>query len=48
MKAIATAPERWAAMGQAGASRVRSEFDLKQWNDKLFERLSGLYALDGA
>jgi colanic acid/amylovoran biosynthesis glycosyltransferase len=48
MKAIASAPERWAAMGQAGASRVRSEFDLRRWNDKLFERLSGLYALDGA
>ncbi len=45
MKAIATAPDRWAAMGQAGASRVRGEFELKRWNDKLFERLSGLYAI---
>ena len=45
MKAIASHPEKWAAMGQAGATRVRGEFELKRWNDKLFERLSGLYAL---
>lgn len=45
MKAIATTPERWPAMGQAGASRVRGEFELKRWNDTLFERLSGLYAI---
>lgn len=48
MKALASAPQRWAAMGEAGAARVRSEFDLNRWNDKLFERLAGLYALDDA
>lgn len=42
MKAIATAPERWAAMGEAGAARVRREFELKRWNDALYERLSAL------
>jgi colanic acid/amylovoran biosynthesis glycosyltransferase len=42
MKAMATAPERWPAMGQAGSVRVRAEFDLKRWNDKLHERLKAL------
>jgi hypothetical protein len=29
-------------MGQAGSVRVRAEFDLKRWNDKLHERLKAL------
>jgi colanic acid/amylovoran biosynthesis glycosyltransferase len=41
---LAGAPARWAAMGAAGAARVRAEFDLKAWNDRLFERLSALSA----
>lgn len=40
MGAIARAPERWAAMGEAGAAKVRSEFDLKVWNDRLLQRLT--------
>ncbi len=40
MGAIARAPERWAAMGAAGAAKVRSEFDLKVWNDRLLQRLT--------
>lgn len=44
MAAIARAPERWAAMGAAGAARVRAEFDLKLWNDRLAQRLGLLYA----
>ncbi len=43
MAAIAHAPERWPAMGAAGAAKVRKEFDLSAWNDKLAQRLSGLY-----
>jgi colanic acid/amylovoran biosynthesis glycosyltransferase len=42
MLALAKAPERWAAMGEAGAARVRAEFDLKLWNDCLAERLTAL------
>lgn len=42
MAALAASPQRWTAMGAAGAARVRAEFDLKVWNDKLFERLSAL------
>lgn len=44
MSAIARAPERWPAMGGAGAARVRAEFDLKLWNDRLAQRLGLLYA----
>lgn len=44
MSAIARAPERWAAMGAAGAAKVRAEFDLEFWNDRLLERLAQLYA----
>jgi colanic acid/amylovoran biosynthesis glycosyltransferase len=44
MKALASAPERWAAMGEAGAARVREEFDLKLWNDRLLQRLMALRA----
>jgi colanic acid/amylovoran biosynthesis glycosyltransferase len=44
MAAIARAPERWTEMGAAGAAKVRKEFDLKQWNDILLQRLSLLYA----
>lgn len=42
MAALMAAPERWAAMGQAGAARVRAEFDAKTWNDLLLERLAAL------
>lgn len=42
MAALAAAPQRWPAMGAAGAARVRAAFDLKTWNDRLFERLSAL------
>jgi hypothetical protein len=31
-------------MGEAGAARVREEFDLKLWNDRLLQRLSALHA----
>jgi colanic acid/amylovoran biosynthesis glycosyltransferase len=44
MSAVARAPERWAAMGAAGAAKVRAEFDLKVWNDRLLARLRDLYA----
>lgn len=44
MSAIARAPGRWAAMGAAGAAKVRAEFDLKVWNDRLLERVTQLYA----
>lgn len=43
MAQLARAPERWAAMGEAGAARVRAEFDLNVWNDRLFDRLASLY-----
>ena len=43
MAAIARAPERWPEMGAAGAAKVRKEFDLNAWNDKLAERLTALY-----
>lgn len=42
METLARAPERWAAMGAAGAAKVRAEFDLTRWNDALFDRLSAL------
>jgi colanic acid/amylovoran/stewartan biosynthesis glycosyltransferase WcaL/AmsK/CpsK len=42
MLALARWPERWSAMGAAGARRVREEFDLAVWNDRLAERLSVL------
>ena len=44
MAALAKAPERWAAMGEAGSARVRAEFDLKVWNDRLMQRLNLLAA----
>jgi colanic acid/amylovoran biosynthesis glycosyltransferase len=44
MGAIARAPERWTAMGEAGAAKVRAEFDLRKWNDILLERLTALAA----
>lgn len=44
MKALAATPERWAAMGTAGAGRVRGEFDLHRWNETLFERLKALHS----
>jgi len=44
MLAFAKAPERWTAMGAAGAAKVRAEFDLKHWNDLLLQRLTALYA----
>ncbi len=44
MLAFARMPERWAAMGAAGAAKVRAEFDLKHWNDLLLQRLTALYA----
>jgi colanic acid/amylovoran biosynthesis glycosyltransferase len=44
MAAVARAPERWAAMGEAGSARVRAEFDLKVWNDRLLQRLNLLGA----
>lgn len=43
MLAFAKAPERWRAMGAAGAAKVRAEFDLKHWNDLLLQRLTALY-----
>jgi colanic acid/amylovoran biosynthesis glycosyltransferase len=42
MGALARAPERWAAMGAAGAAKVRAEFDVKVWNDRLAKRLKEL------
>ena len=42
MRALALAPQRWPAMGAAGAKRVRDEFDLKAWNDALYARLKAL------
>jgi colanic acid/amylovoran biosynthesis glycosyltransferase len=44
MLAIAAASDRWSAMGAAGAARVRAEFDLEVWNDRLLERLARLYS----
>lgn len=43
MLAFAKSPERWAAMGAAGAAKVRKDFDLKAWNDTLLQRLTLLY-----
>jgi colanic acid/amylovoran biosynthesis glycosyltransferase len=40
MATLARAPQRWAAMGEAGSARVRAEFDLKLWNDRLLQRLN--------
>lgn len=42
MDTLARAPERWNEMGAAGAKRVRADFDLKVWNDKLLQRLTAL------
>lgn len=42
MQRLATAPERWPHMGAAGAHRVRQEFDLKAWNDRLLEVMQSL------
>jgi len=44
MERLARMPERWPAMGAAGAGKVRSDFDLNYWNDKLLERLTALGA----
>jgi colanic acid/amylovoran biosynthesis glycosyltransferase len=44
MELMARMPERWAAMGAAGAAKVRADFDLNAWNDKLLERLIALGA----
>lgn len=44
MTALAKAPQRWGAMGEAGAAKVRNQFDIKLWNDMLMERLSALWA----
>jgi colanic acid/amylovoran biosynthesis glycosyltransferase len=44
MERLARMPERWAQMGAAGAAKVRSDFDLNFWNDKLLERLTALAA----
>ncbi len=44
MAVIARAPERWTAMGAAGAAKVRAAFDLNTWNDQLAQRLSALAA----
>ena len=44
MLTFARSPERWAAMGAKGAAKVRTEFDLKAWNDVLLQRLTALYA----
>ena len=43
MAALARAPERWPALGAAGAAKVRAEFDLKLWNDRLAQRMGLLY-----
>lgn len=45
MERLARMPERWAAMGAAGAAKVRADFDLNYWNDKLLERLTVLGAV---
>jgi colanic acid/amylovoran biosynthesis glycosyltransferase len=42
MTALARAPERWPAMGAAGAARVRADFNIDRWNDLLVERLGAL------
>jgi len=44
MLTFAKRPEQWAAMGAAGAAKVRRDFDLKAWNDLLLQRLTLLYA----
>jgi colanic acid/amylovoran biosynthesis glycosyltransferase len=44
MERLARMPERWPAMGAAAAAKVRSDFDLTYWNDKLLERLTALGA----
>lgn len=44
MNAIARASGRWSAMGAAGAAKVRAEFDLTLWNDRLAQRLSEMGA----
>ena len=43
MAALARAPERWPALGASGAAKVRAEFDLKLWNDRLAQRMGLLY-----
>jgi colanic acid/amylovoran biosynthesis glycosyltransferase len=43
MREIAGEPERWTAMGAAGAAKVRKDFDLNVWNDLLLQRLTDLY-----
>jgi colanic acid/amylovoran biosynthesis glycosyltransferase len=48
MLAFAIAPDRWTAMGAAGAAKVRTDFDLKSWNDLLLQRLTALYGGPGA
>ncbi len=42
MAELAMAPKRWAAMGEAGAAKVRAEFNVHRWNDVLLERLTAL------
>jgi colanic acid/amylovoran biosynthesis glycosyltransferase len=44
MERLARMPERWSAMGAAAAAKVRADFDLNMWNDKLLERLTALGA----
>ncbi len=43
MAALANGPERWPALGAAAAAKVRADFDLKLWNDRLAQRLGLLY-----
>lgn len=42
MAELAAAPDRWQSMGAAGAARVRAEFDLRRWNDRLAEVMQTL------
>lgn len=35
MAALAASPQRWPEMGARGADRVRRDFDLRSWNDRL-------------
>lgn len=44
MERLARMPDRWAVMGAAAAAKVRADFDLNTWNDKLLQRLTALGA----
>lgn len=42
MAVLAASPERWPEMGARGAARVRRDFELRTWNDRLAQVMQNL------